>query len=365
MSINKIKRYNQNYPLDTIKVSEIPQAIRIKADMIMEDINTLENDRVSNDLGTVDEKVKVVFLNNSYVDSGLYIKLNDNWVGCGNIPSNVFGLAETGQRITIDKQSYSFTDKDNVKIWSLSNNWNPVIFYDLFETFGNNEELSNRGIFGPVPKLKISNITKNSNSLLPVISSTKTTNLRTTTAYEIKNSFTFSALFLNISREYSDTKEIIDVAFLSILMFFKDIFENVKCGLAYDHNNELYWIDQQKKTKINFTINPNTIYQMSIRMLNNEITILINDKEVYKTTNLLISNKQYLFSVCEDMNFGHYANASATVGEIQLFSEALTVEENSWNKNFPRTWDFRKTDNYLGLTLEEKLKLKEILKEIL
>lgn len=364
MSVNKMQKYDKNYPLDTIKVSEIPQAIREKANMIMEDINSLENDRVSNDLGTVDEKIKVVFLNNSYVESGLYMKLNDSWIGCGNIPANGFGLAEDGQRITIDKQSYSFTDKENAKIWSLSNTWKPAIFYDLFETFGTNEELLNRGIFGSIPKLKIFNVTKSFNSLLPVISTTKTTNLRTTTAYEVKNSFTFSALFSNISREYSDTKEIIDVTFLSVLMFFKDIFENVKCGLAYDHNNELYWIDQQKKTKINFTINPNTIYQMSIRMLNNEITILINDKEVYKTTNLLISNKQYLFSVCEDMNFGYYANASATVGEIQLFTEALTVEENSWNKNFPRTWDFRKVDNYLDLTLEERLKLKEILQEI-
>lgn len=364
MSLNKIENYDENYPLDTIKVSEMPSAIRTVAKNVINHIDALEQDRVSNDLTSVDEKIKIVFLNNSYIPSGLYMKVDNNWIGCANIQNNYFGTTDIGKRITIDKQSYTFSEKENTKIWSLSNKWEPVIFYDFFETSGMDEELINRGIFGSAPKLKIANIIKKGNLFLPCITTTKVSTLRTTTAYEVKNSFTFSALFSSISREYENTNEIIDISFLAVLMFFKDIFENVKCGLAYDHNHSLYWINQQEKIKINFTLNPNTIYQISIRMLNNEITILINDQEVYRTTNLLISNKQYLFSICEDMNFGYYANASATVGEIQLFSEALTVEENSWNKNFPRTWDFRKTENYLELTLEEKLRLKKILQEV-
>lgn len=104
------KRYNLSSPPDTIKVREIPSAIREKGEEIISYINNLENSRITNSFSDINELIKFLYLtNNSEIGSGIYIKdiNNSYWLGIANIKEIPTDLElKNNIRITLNNNSY-------------------------------------------------------------------------------------------------------------------------------------------------------------------------------------------------------------------------------------------------------------------
>ena len=362
MNLNN-RIYDENFPLDTTIIKDIPSSIRKKGKMIVDLISNLENVRVTDSLKKIDDnypEIKFAFLiGDQETNSGFYIKNDDYWFGISELNA-IPTLTEANERITFNNNSYQLKTIDDTKIIALSNYFKPVLFYDFFTVVGEEEqEILNTGLDVPERKLKISNVIPNSN--LPFVQTNDISIIRTMSPYNVKDSFTFSATFNKIT-SLSNIYVKKDNAY-SVLMFAKDELNSIQCAITYDKDNELYWMEKGEATKLNFQISLDNIYQMSIKMLNEKFTVMINDKEIFSKTIAQSKDKSYIFSVCEDMNSRLYSNGVAEVGEIQIFDKALTPEENSWNRMYPRTWTFSNKNSYLDLSIEEKIKLKELLKK--
>jgi hypothetical protein len=362
-----ITLYNPDSPINTIQVKDIAGAIRAKGEELKNVIDHLESVRTSPTISLAETDfptMKSVFLDGSgELPSGLYSKISDkNWVGSGNFDSlpNVFNESNVGDRVTVNNKSYElYKDGDNY-VWCESSYFTPQFFYDFFEIPDNTDVvLSNRGANQVDVPLKVSKFQKYSNSLLPYIVTTKTSEIRTNTVYDFGEQFTFSATFLNISREYQDsTLEMIQTNHFSVLMYIKDEFENVKVGLCYDADYKLYFFDGVDKTDLAYTLVENNTYQVSIMVQGDIVKILINNSLVGTLTNNKIKNKQLYFAICSDLNFGQYSNGAVVFGEIQLFTQILTKEENIVLKTQPRTWNFTQGQSYMDFTIEEIINLK-------
>lgn len=354
--------FNPNTPTNGIVIKNIPEEIRKKANEIINVLKEIEKDRLTDSFSNIDELIKFAFLvNNGLVGSGLYMKPKDMWIGCTNInsfPQDV--KLENDMRITFDNQSYVFKELEGEKILSLSNNFLPSIYYDLF-TFDPKENkfnFNNIGTNNPNNFLFANFISKAKDCIFPYLQVHKNSKCRTTVPLDIKNTFSFSCLFNNIFREYVENHQTINPDDISILMFIKDKFENVKIGLGYDKSYHLFFIKNKEKFDTKFILSEKAFYQICIKYLNGHVIVCVDDTEIYKTELPLITNKQLLFSVGEDLDFGNYANGSFVFGEINIFDIAITNEENLVLKNNPRNWNFKTNHGYSNFSIEEKLKIK-------
>ncbi len=358
------KRYNLSSPPDTIKVREIPSAIREKGEEIISYINNLENSRITNSFSDINELIKFLYLtNNSEIGSGIYIKdiNNSYWLGIANIKEIPTDLElKNNIRITLNNNSYRLKEIDNQFIWSLDNEFKPFLYYDLFKN-GNNIE--NDGIADSGYYLYLDGYER-INDILPFIKSNNIFKCRVINSYNFNKSFSFSVLFNNISRTYSNGN-IIDKDTLSILMFIKDKFDIVRYGIAYDKDNHLFLINKDEKIDLDFIISENSYYQICLSYNNDVLSVFIDSNLIYSQEINIFNDKELFFSVCEDNDYGHYSNGSAIFGEINVFNIPITKEENLILKEHPRSWNINSyKDCYLDLTFEEKIKLKEFVKNI-
>jgi hypothetical protein len=363
--------YNPAYPANGTIIKNIPEAIRYKGEEVINVINLLENKRVSQTLEEVTQlfpDIKSIFIQgNGQLPDGFYNKRGDSWVGIGNfnyLPADASTYSE-GQRMTIENKSYELIHTTEHKVWVEKPYFYPLIIFDFFEleNISTEQTIPNRGVLDTTVTFKTSNIKKPEDYFLPYVFTSKNSELKTTGYLEIGDKFTFTSTFLKISREYQDGSEtVIAGANNAILMFIKDEFENVKIGLAYDKDYQLYLFDKTNKVKIGIQVNENSLYQIGLQYNQGQLSVIIDDNIVYTTSNDVMSDKKLYFSLCNDMSYGQFSNGAAIVGELQIFKEILTPEEHIWIKNNPRTWSFRHTDSYLDLTLDERIKLKQLLK---
>ena len=126
--------YNPEYPLDNIKVREIPSVIRNKGEQIINYFKDIENSRVTNSFSNISELINFLFItNNIDLNSGIYIKNDNYWIGVSTIdelPTNI--EKEKDLRLTINSNSYSLKNINENYVFALSNNINPFCYYDLF-----------------------------------------------------------------------------------------------------------------------------------------------------------------------------------------------------------------------------------------
>lgn len=352
--------YNPASPTDNLKVKEVPGAIRKKGEELYNYIGDLESERVKNNFENINENLNVVYLlNNAEVNSGIYIKHEDQWLGINTIEKlPILNEIENGKRITIGKNSYQFKQINNHNIWTLSNSFKPLMYYDFFQ---NNAILKNEGILSEEFSLTL-NGNQKQDQKLPFVTSSKLFKCRTNVAHHFNNTFSFSCCFKNISRNFED--DIINESNFATLMFLKDKFDVVRIGLVYDKDNHLFFSNRDKTTDLNFVLSENNFYQIAMVHINNKIKVYINSNQIFETEINVLSDKDFYFSVCEDNDYSHFSNGSATFGELNIFDIAITPEENNILKNQPRSWSHQFVPNYLDLTFEEKLKLKSLVKNI-
>lgn len=361
----KIRNYNPDFPNDTIKIKDIGKIIREKGQELYNFINSIEEDRVTNDLSNLDDLIKFAFLNkNLECDSGIYIKNDDYWIGISTIPSlpdNI--IPENNLRFSFNNNSYQFKEISGNLVWTLSNNFKPCMYYDLFQALANEKNtLKNYGLLSSEYSLNLEGASKQQD-LLPHFYSNRFFKCRTNVGINLSNSFSFSCLFSNISRNYLDD-EIIDLDSYSTLMFIKDKFDVTRIGLIYDKDNKLYLSNKEEIIDLNFILSDSLIYQIAIVFLNNKIKIYINSQVIYENEETTLIDKELYFSICEDNDYGHYANGSANFGEINIFNLAITPQENLILKEHPRSWSHIFTDSYLDLSFEDKVKLKQFIKTL-
>lgn len=355
--------YNPEYPLDNIKVREIPSVIRNKGEQIINYFKDIENSRVTNSFSNISELINFLFItNNIDLNSGIYIKNDNYWIGVSTIdelPTNI--EKEKDLRLTINSNSYSLKNINENYVFALSNNINPFCYYDLFNLNGN---ITNDGFGGKNYGLFIENIERNQDLTIPLLKSNNISKTRIQSSFYFDNTFSFSVLFYGINRRY-ENGTIIDSDILSTLLFIKDKFNVVRLGLCYDKSNKLFLTNKDEKIDLNYILSDDSHYQIAFVHINSKLNIIINSELIFTYNINLLNDKELYFSICEDNDYGHYANASAHFGEINVFNIQITPEENLMLRDNPRRWNISsKKDTYLDLTFEEKLKLKEFVNKI-
>ena len=358
--------YDKNYPSNQILIKDIPGSIRKKGEELVSFIKSIEENKSTSNIKYSLELfpfLNVLYVNeNNEIPKGIYFKNNTYWVGYNDyeyLPSDITGI-EVGTRLALNNQIFELRESDGVKVWSSFNSFQPILFYDLFE-YNNEPQISlhNRGLYSTDIAMNIENLNK-TNPSLPYCVFSENSKMYTTTSISCPYTFTFSALFDKINRTYSNNSQI-SVSHNAILMFIKDEFNNVRIALTYDAMNHLSLFIKDKQYDLSFIISDNQKYQITLKYINNHIDIII-DNQLIKSFPIELQNKLLFFSIGNDMSYGKFANGSFIISEPSLYKEALSIKELIHSKNFPRTWNLTKRDSYLDLTLEEKLKLKAMLK---
>lgn len=362
--------FNPNTPSDLTKIKDYPKAVRDKAVELYNLIKYIEASKTSSSITETLEllpTLQYLFLKgNPNIPSGLYLRNQNEWYGHSNYdflpPTNE--NSKEGERVAYNGKIYELFLEGENKIWSEKLSFYPKMFYDFFkikesrdgilENYGNDLDI----------KMEYRNISHLTSEFLPYIKTSKNSVLRTLTPYLIDKSFTLTGTFFNVSRTYEANLEVINPSHIGIIYFIKDEFENVKIGVGIDKDNRLVVTNFTDIYNTNFVLLPNTTVQISVKFLDGKLSVLIDGYLAYETNIVTINNKRLLFSICDDYNYGAFANTQATLGEIEIFKEALSIPEIIWNKESPRTWTFQKPNNYLELTIEEKVKLKEFLKTL-
>ena len=297
--------------------------------------------------------------------SGLYSKaLSNGWVGYGNYDHlpNVFNESDLGKRVTINNKSYELMKDDDDYVWCEKSIFIPSIFYDFYELEDNSDiVLANNGNSNSDTSLNVSNIALYEDTLFPFICTTVSSTVRTNSPVSFGDKFTFSALFLEVSRLYqNDPEKMIQADHFAVLMHIKDEFANTNVGICYDSDLNLYFFDGLERIDLNYNLIEKNSYQISLRVNGSFIDVLIDEEEVASVSNESVKDKNLFFSICNDMGYGQYANGAATFGEIQIFKELLSTKENSILKKYPRTWNFFQGITFLDLNLEELMGLKKL-----
>lgn len=361
-----MNNYNKNYPLNSTLLKDYMEAVRNKGEQLYSLITDIENNRNTSSIKTTIDLypfMKELFIaGNSDIPRGLYFNHDNYWIGYNDyesLPTDVENI-ELGTRVTIDTQTFELRETEGVKTWCHLHSFKPILFYDMFEY--NNEEstiIDNRGIFDNNIQLVINNCNK-INDWLPYITFTKKSKIYTKQALNCPYSFTFSAMFDNITRRYSD-EETMNVNHYATLMYIKDEFENINICLAYDKMNHLFLFNKDKQDDVQITLSENVKYQISLQYINEHLDIYIDNIKV-KSIPIILKNKMIYFSIGHDMDYGKFCEGSFIVSEPSVYKEALSSKEIMHSKNFPRTWNLGYKDSYLDLTIDEKINLKEILK---
>lgn len=357
--------YDKNYPLNSILLKDYPEAVRVKGEQLYSLITDIENNRNTSSIKTTTELypfMKELFVaGNTDIPRGLYFNHDKYWIGYNDyesLPTDVENI-ELGTRVTIDTQTFELRETEDVKVWCALHSFQPILFYDMFEY--NNEEaiiLDNRGIYQNNIQLVINNC-KRINDWLPYVSFTKTSKMYTKQALVCPYSFTYTAMFDNITRNYSD-EEAMNQNHNAVLMYIKDEFDNIHVTLAYDKYNHLFIFDKDKKEDVQTTLSENVKYQITLQYINEHLDIYIDNMKV-KSIPIILKDKMIYFAIGHDMDYGRFCEGSFIVTEPSLYTEALTTKELMHTKNFPRTWNLKFKESYLDLTLDEKIKLKESL----
>lgn len=359
--------YDKNYPLNTILVHQYAEAIRNKGEQLYNLIADIENNRNTSSIKTAVESfpfMKELFVSgNTDIPRGLYFNHDNYWIGYNDyeaLPTDVESI-ELGKRITIDNQTFELKETEEIKVWSVSHSFQPVLFYDLFEYHNEDYvELDNRGIHTNNIPLTINNSSSVS-EITPSLLFTKASKMYTNKSFTAPYSFTFSALFDKITRTYAND-EIMNENYYSVLMYIKDEFDNINLCLAYDKYNRLFFFSKDKKNELNVSISENVKYQITLQYINEHIDIYL-DNQFIQSFKVLLKDKLIYFAIGHDMDYGRFCEGSFIISEPSVYQEALSVTEIMHTKNFPRTWSLKNKSSYLDLTLEEKIKLKEMLKD--
>ena len=362
--MEKVK-YNPDFPTNTTLVKDIPSAIRQKGTELYEYINELEGFRVSNSLAKINEQVKLTFIaGNAEIPNGIYIKIKDCWYGFNHVDLvSCEGKPTNNLRVTLNNKSYEYKEIGDANVWSLSPNFVPSQIYDFFEVDEEkqkkNQELINIGTDGTGYKMEVSNVTK-PYAKLPYIRTSKTSHVRTQTPIKIKNRFSVCGLFSNITRRYDTNKEIIGLKEFSVIMFVRDKFDNIKMGIGYNKDNQLFFLNHAQAIPLKVNFDDHSSYQFAITYLNGTVKVLCDGNVIHKVENYPLDEKQLLFSAGDDYDFGSYPNGACTVGEFAIFDKQITPEENVHMKYHPRCYSFDAKDSYLSLTYDDLLKIKNL-----
>lgn len=355
---------DKNYPLDTIAIRELPQAIRQKGENIIEYIKNIEEYRSSNLFSTslnLFPDYRFLFIHsNSSIPAGLYFKTPDSWVGYSNysfIPQNSTNIKE-GTRVTYGYQTYELKNEGSNKIWVNKTNFTPVLFFDFFETNKTNIQLKNKGFKTSDIEMILLDFKRDTKEIVPFVIADKFTSIKTNKTYLSGKLLTYSALFKNIVRLYSNDESISETS-KACLLSINDEFQNIRIGLCYDKENKLYFYNKEQVFDLSCTLSSHLPYQLSMKFFENKLTILVNNEELEQEFDVEILDKNLFFGLCSDMSYGRYSNASCLVSEPQIFDVALSAKENLWLMENPRTWNFLNTKSYINLTLDEQLKLKK------
>ena len=368
--MNKIDNiFNENTPVDLTKIKDYPKAVREKALELYNLIKEIENRKTSsnftNPLNILPTLQYLFLKGNPSIPSGLYLRNDKEWFGHSNydyLPPTSLD-SKKGERVSYNNKIYELYLEGENRIWSEKLKFYPKIFFDFFRIKENlNGILPNFGNQLDI-KLDYRNITHVEDEILPYIKTSKTSTIRTLAPYIIDKSFTLTSTFFNISRTY-ENQEVVNPSHVSIIYFIKDEFENVKLGIGLDKDNYLVVTNFTDITKTEFVVNPNTTFQVTVKFLDGRIIVMLDSHVVYEDILVTINGKQLYFSIGDDFGYGTFANSQLTFGELQVFKEYLSTPELFWNKENPRTWSFQKSNNYLDLTLEEKVKLKNFIKTL-
>lgn len=359
--------YDKNYPLDTTLVKDLPASIRKKGEELYNLITDIENNRNTSSIKTAIDSfpfMKELFVSgNTDIPRGLYFNHGDYWIGYSDyesLPTDVDSI-EIGKRVTIDNNTFELRETEEIKAWVVSRSFQPVLFYDLFEYQGEEVvNLNNRGLYKENIPLTINNMIKASEIFMfPYLIFTKASKMYTNKAFISPYSFTYTAMFDEISRTYYND-EIMNESHYAALMYIRDEFSNINICLAYDKYNHLFFFNKDKKTDLNITLSENLKYQISFQYINEHLDIYL-DNTFIKSFPIILKDKMLYFAIGHDMDYGRFCEGSFIVTEPTVYKEALSNKELLHIKNFPRTWNLSYKDSYLDLTLEEKIKLKELL----
>lgn len=358
--INKI---DNNYPLDITPIKNFPESIREKGKQIEKYIKDLETYRSNNTFGSSIDlfpEYKFLFIHsNSSIPAGLYFKANDSWIGYSNYSFIPYSTnVPEGTRVSYGHQTYELQLDSNQKVWTNKIDFTPSLFFDFFETDGTNIELQNKGFKESDIEMVLLNFKRNEEEIIPFIKTEKFTSIKTNKTYHSSKFLTYTALFKNIERLYSND-EPISMQSKAVLLSINDEFQNIRIGLCYDKDNTLYYYDKETLHNLNIQLSTHLPYQISMKFFNNKLTIILNNEELEQKFDIDISDKNLYFGLASDMGYGRYSNGSFLVSEPEIFDIAISKKENLWLMDYPRTWSFLNTKSYINLTLDEQLKLKK------
>lgn len=361
-------KYDNNFPLNTTLIKDVPAAIRHKGEELYNLIVSIETDRTTSSIKSTINKypfMNRLFVNeNTDLPQGIYYNTNGYWIGYSDftsLPTEISSV-DIGRRITIENQTFELKESEGIKAWVLSRSFIPSLFFDLFNYQENNEEtyIHNTGSNDTPIQLITKDIIQ-VNNIFPYFSFNKNSKMNTDKPYVCPDNFTFTATFDNIKRYY-DNDEQMDENYFASLMYIQDQFENIKICLAYDKQNHLYLFDKESAIDLNTIISENIKYTLSLIYINNKIEVYINNQKIGILPKNL-KDKYLFFSIGSDMEYGHFYKGSFIVGEPSIFDKALSDKELIYNKNYPRCWSFEKKESFLDLNLEEKMELKKIMYE--
>ena len=359
--------YDPNFPPNTTLVKDFPGVVRKKGEQLKNTIDEIELNRTSSSIANAKKTFdyNMVFITeNSEIPNGMYLndKTNNYWVGCSDfstLPSNTDTL-DIGTRITIYNKTYELKEVDGIKIWCQTFGLKPKLFFDFFEFVKEDTVLTNKGFGNSDITLTINNAERKE-PLLPYITTKQQNKIITNMSYINDKTFTLTATFKNIKRSFEDNT-VIDINHKSVIYHIKDEFANIHTGICYDKSNNLFYFVGEEVFPIGIFLSENKIYQITLQYINKKLNLII-DNELIKTFELDLDGLKLLFAVGNDNMFGRYATGSFEVADLTLFKEVLTKEEIMWLYVNPRNWTFYTHNSYLDLSLEEKIKLKKLLKE--
>lgn len=358
--------YNENFPFDSTFNKDLPGAIRKKGKELYNLIQDIENKRntssIKNSIEAYPFMQELFVKGNEVLPRGLYFNHNNTWIGYNDyeaLPAETTNI-ELGKRVTIDNQTFELRKSEDIKAWVVSHSFQPVLFYDFFEYQDETVEVDNRGLHTDNIKLKVENL-KQLNDFLPYLIFSKDSKINTKNTFICPYSFTFTAMFDKISRKYSDETQM-NTTHHATLMYIKDEFSNINLCLCYDKFNHLFLYNNEVQNDLKTIVSENQKYQITLQYINEHLDIYL-DNILLKSLPIKLKEKMIYFSIGHDMEYGRFANGSFVITEISIFKEALSTKEIMHNKLFPRTWNLGYKDSYLDLTIDEKIKLKEMLKE--
>lgn len=366
-------KFNPESPSDLTVIKDIPKAIREKAQELMNVLLSLEESKVNSSIQETLSYfpfVKSIFIQgNGQIPDALYVKRGESWVGYGNynyLPV-IDERSKDGDRVTIHGKTYELTFSGELKIWVEQPEITPVLFYDFFElpTDFVSHDLGNQGIGDKNILMNTSNVSKDDRYFVPYLKTSSNSRTHTNNPLPVGDKFTFTAMYNSIGREYYDgTENVIAPENMAVLMYIRDEFENVKIGICYDKDNVLHYFDKTVKTSMNKSLQLDAPTQLSIQLHCDTVKIVMNDLVIFTTENNIIKNKNLIFSLCNDINYGQYANGAAIVGEPMVFFDVLSNRELGLLIDKPRSFYFNSQFNtYLDLSISDKIALKKFMQD--